>query len=125
MADNIRSVASGHIRQARTRGDVLLAIRVGDIVREMHLSNRTPNVCSALASKKFLEENGIKLERREGPPSGQSTTTLFIYRVDGPLGTVEKVSKFNSLRGAAKETFRKLGGGEQFIAGQRESFHPR
>jgi hypothetical protein len=98
-----------------------VAIRAGDIVREMHLENRTPNVCSALSSRKFLEENNVQLVKREGPPSGQSTTTLFTYQLSD-VGPVVK-EKFYGLRGAAKELFEKLGGGEEFIAAERKEFH--
>ena len=46
----------------------------------MHLHNATPNVCSALTSRKFQLEAGIVLVHREGPR--QSTTTTFHYEPD-------------------------------------------
>ncbi|MCY4468951.1 MAG: hypothetical protein OXC08_09535 [Thiotrichales bacterium] len=43
----------------------------------MRLRNATPNVCSALASRKFQHEAAIVLVSREGPR--HSTTTTFHY----------------------------------------------
>jgi hypothetical protein len=123
VADRIRVAAAVRVRQARETGESTVAIRAGDIVRELHLKNQTPSVCSALASRRFLDENHIKLERRDGPPSGQSTTSLFTYRICDNQHSEAVTSKFHALRGAAKEAFRELGGGEEFLAREREVFH--
>ena len=58
--------------------DGMLAIRAGDIGREMGLRNATPNVCSALESGKFLALANVELVRRDGPR--RSTTTTYHYR---------------------------------------------
>lgn len=96
-----------------------MAIRAGDIARELKLVNRTPSVCSALESVSFLRENHAVLERREGPE--RSTTTVFHYRLEGDVPLRE--SEFLGLRGAGKEAFAELGGAEKFIREERESFY--
>ena len=80
-ADEIRAYAlEHHVRRWRRPDETRLAIRAGDVVRGMQLHNATPNVCSALASRKFQLEAGIVLVHREGPR--QSTTTTFHYEPD-------------------------------------------
>ena len=77
-ADAIRAHAlERHVLPWRRSGEKCLSIRAGDVVRGMRLHNATPNVCSALASRKFQHEAGIVLVAREGPL--QSTTTTFYY----------------------------------------------
>ena len=117
QADRIRAAGALRVAEARRLGSEYLTIVAGDLVRELSLDNRTPSVCSALSSKSFQQENQVELERREGPL--QSTTTRFTYRV---IGAPRGPSKFNGLRGIGKETFQKLGGGEAFLASEREGF---
>ena len=77
-ADEIRAYAlHQHVRPWRRSDEKRLAIRAGDVVRGMRLRNATPNVCSALASRKFQHEAAIVLVSREGPR--HSTTTTFHY----------------------------------------------
>ena len=81
-ADEIRAYTLEHHMPSWRRSDEKrLAIRAGDVIRGMGLRNARPNVCSALASWRFLHETAIVLVRREGPP--QSTTTTFHY-ASGP-----------------------------------------
>ena len=56
-----------------------MSLRAGDVARDMGLNNRAPAVCSALASKQFLREAGLRLVERVGPR--QSTTTEFRYEI--------------------------------------------
>ena len=80
-ADEIRTYTlEHHVRPWRRSDENRLAIRAGDVIRGMRLRNTTPNVCSALASRKFLHEAAIVLVRRDGP--SQSTTTTFHYVSD-------------------------------------------
>ena len=80
-ADEIRANAlEQHVRPWRRSREKRLAIRAGNIVRGLRLRNATPNVCSALASRKFQHEAAIVLVHREGPR--QSTTTTFLYEAD-------------------------------------------
>ena len=56
-----------------------MSLRAGDVARDMGLSNRVPAVCSALGSRQFLREAGLRLVERVGPR--QSTTTVFRYEI--------------------------------------------
>ena len=77
-ADEIRAYAlERQVQPWRRSNEKRLAIRAGDIVRGMRLRNATPNVCSALASRKFQYEAALVLVHREGPR--HSTTTTFHY----------------------------------------------
>jgi hypothetical protein len=126
LADQIRDYARRHyIDAARRRREATVEILAGDVHKALSLSSRVPAVCQALSSRRFLEENKIALERREGPPSGQSTTARFTYRLLGenrvsdPTGSR---SPFLGLRGIAKQVFQALGGGEAFIRAERDQF---
>ncbi len=121
-ADRIREHASRKIFQARAKGLCEATIVAGDIVREMHLNNRVPAVCSALVSKKFLEANHVSLESQEGPPKGVSTTMKYTYRFAECISaTSRSATRFSSLRGAGRSTFELEGGGEVFLRQEREA----
>jgi hypothetical protein len=81
-------------------------------------------VCQALKSKRFLQENHLVLKEMIGPPSGLSTTVRFTYEVvsggSGGDSTAKQQHPLLALRGIAKDIFRQLGGGEQFIKKERE-----
>ncbi len=84
--DRIRQIASQkYVVPAAQRGDRRIVIKVkelqNDLYQEGFPSGRIPMVCSALRGKKFLQANGLELESVEGPPSGQSTTMVYHYRV--------------------------------------------
>ena len=80
QADQIReNVRARHIEPARQDGRKTVTLRAGDIARDMGLNNRTPAVCSALGSKLFLREAGLRLVERIGPL--QSTTTKFRFEI--------------------------------------------
>jgi hypothetical protein len=78
-----------------------------------------------LSGKRFLEENHLALEKREGPPSGQSTTVVFTYRLVDPHRAPDRweESPLLKLEGIGKEVFQSLGGGEAFIRRERERFY--
>ena len=81
QADGIRRHAlERHVRPWRESGASVLSIRAGDVARCMGLRNRTPNVCSALESRRFQQEAGLVLIDKTGPR--QSTTTTFHYQRD-------------------------------------------
>jgi hypothetical protein len=129
LSETIRERAvRDYIGPARKRGDRTVTILVGDVHRTLRLINRVPAVCSALSSKGFLDENNLVLEKREGPPSGLSTTVKLTYRLlqkPQPASQQTPSPQFLSLRGSAKQVFRELGGGEAFLRGEREQFHGR
>ena len=86
QAESIRRyVLVHHVEPARAEGIVELTIRAGDVCRGMGLHDRTPNVCSVLGSRKFLDMARLRLLHRVGPQ--QSTTTTFHYAlVRSPTG---------------------------------------
>ena len=62
QADGIRRHAlEHHVRPWRESGASTLSIRAGDVARSMGLRNRTPNVCSALESRRFQREAELVL----------------------------------------------------------------
>jgi hypothetical protein len=115
-----------YIEPARRRGDSVVKIVAGEVVKAVHLHNRTPLVCQALRSHKFQKENHIVLEKWEGPPKGMSTTVTFTYRLIGDStrsSVPDGLDAFLKLRGTLKDVFQSLGGGEEFIRRERENFY--
>jgi len=122
-ADIIRDFAGRFVEEARKEGQSVVTILAGQIVKDLNLNNRVPAVCSALASKRFQQQNRIVLVKREGPKSGQSTTARFTYQISDALTTDQpEAYGFASLRGAGKEALTALGGGEVFVREQRKDF---
>ena len=78
-ARDIRAfVIARYIEPARLRGEARVAVRAGDVHRDMGLTNAVPAVCSALGAGVFDQQAGVVSEPRDGPY--QSTTTTFHYR---------------------------------------------
>src|ERR1035437_4756922 len=127
-ADQVREHARHeYIEPARRRGDSTVRIVAGDVQKAVRLINRTPLVCQALRSHKFLEENHLVLEKWDGPPSGMSTTVTFTYRLTGQQPAAAEQPGELPLRrlwGIGKEVFQSLGGGEAFIRSEREQWGP-
>ncbi len=124
-----KHVISTYVEPARQKGEKTIQVRVGNVQKELGWTNRTPSVFSTLSSKEFQQEAGLELiEKIGGPPSGgPSTTWRFLYQVlgksghDAPAGKM--VPKRNGLRdlyGLCAETFKALGGGEEFLRRERE-----
>jgi hypothetical protein len=129
-------VISKYVNPARSRGERRLEVRVGNVVKDLGLTNRTPSVFSTLSSRSFQREAGLELvEKRGGPVSGgPSTTVQFVYRVlgkDEAKGPANPGKDLMSLYGIGAEVFRQLGGGEEYLKRERESLqfpaegHPR
>lgn len=127
VSDSIREyVCAKYLKAAIRRGDSTFTVNVGAIHKELGLMNRVPQVCSALESKKLLENNHLQIVSRTGPPSGRSTTVTFTYEIlanssktEAPKTLLATLGRF---RGIAKEVFEQLGGGEAFIKNERRSF---
>jgi|HubBroStandDraft_1064217.scaffolds.fasta_scaffold00122_5 hypothetical protein len=113
-----------YLSPARRSGSKTFSINVGAVHRALGLNNRVPLVCAALASKKFLAENHLRLTSKTGPPSGQSTTVTFTYQIveDAGKPAADGLDVFLALRGIGKETFASLGGGEAFLRRERAEF---
>jgi hypothetical protein len=114
-------VRKSYIEPAMKGGKRLVKIRAGDVHKALGLSNRVPSVCQALTSRRFLDQNHLTLVEKHGPPSGLSTTTVFTYRLDSAVDSLpgDQPSLLLSLRGAGKELFTRLGGGEAFLKEER------
>ena len=132
-----RHVIAKYVKPARTRGERKLEVRVGNVVKELGLTNRTPSVFSTLSSVSFQREAGLELiEKRGGPESGgPSTTVQFVYRVledkESSNKRIDKSDDLISLYGIGGDVFRQLGGGDEYLKRERESLqfpsegHPR
>lgn len=124
VSDVVRRHAyDAYYRPALRRGEKVFSVNVGTVHKVLALTNRVPLVCAALKSRKFLEENGLKLISETGPPSGQSTTVTFTYQIVGNNREEPVLNEsLLQLRGIAKDLFRELGGGEAFIQQERKNF---
>ncbi len=123
-ADSIREHAvDEYVAVARQRRDRVFSINVGEVHRTLGLNNLVPSVCSALASKKFLTENHLRLISKTGPPSGKSTTVTYTYEFLDAKSASSKDEPWTLLRGALKDVFAELGGGEQYLKAERGNFY--
>jgi hypothetical protein len=128
QADEIRTYArERYVVPARGQRERQFSIRTGDIVRGMKLPwSRTPAVCSALKTRKFLEDNALRRISTTGPQSGQTTTVIYTYEfVDAGKeqdNSVDRQGAWNRLRGALKDVFAEYGGGEAYLRAERASF---
>jgi hypothetical protein len=127
VSDLIRvHVAESYLKPAIRTGESTFAVNVGNVHRALKLTNRVPQVCSALESRKLLEENHLRILSKTGPPSGQSTTVTFTYEIlprePKDLGLTNPLSL---VRGLARDVFKQLGGGEAFIRNERGAFTDR
>jgi hypothetical protein len=109
---------------ARQKGQKRFSIRVGDVVRELRLYRSIPAVCSALKTEEFRRVNHLKLVDATGPKSGLSTTVVYTYEfVDQEHPPDASVDVWSRLRGALKEVFAELGGGEAYLRAERSNFY--
>jgi hypothetical protein len=124
-ANEIRDYsAKTFVEPARQRGQKRFSIRVGDVVRELRLYRSIPAVCSALKTKEFQGANRLKLVDATGPKSGLSTTVVFTYEfVDADRPGEPSVDAWSRLRGALKDVFAELGGGEAYLQAERSKFY--
>lgn len=121
-----RHATEEYLAAAQRRGDRTFSINVGTVHRQLRLHNRVPLVCAALGSKKFLAENHLRLIAKTGPPSGQSTTVIYTYEFVDEGTDREKSDRqdaWNRLRGALKDVFAELGGGENYLRNERANFY--
>jgi len=125
-ADRIREFArEKYVLPARLRKQRRFSIRVGDVVRELKMNRAVPAVCSALKTGEFRHSNDLKLVEASGPKSGQSTTVIYTYEfVGAKQSSPPAEDSWNRLRGALKDVFAELGGGEAYLRAERSSFHP-
>lgn len=126
-ADSIRKHAiDKYVSSARRRRDRTFSINVGAVHKDLGLHNLVPSVCSALASRKFLVENRLHLISKTGPPSGKSTSVTYTYEFVDHKDTDQAPDRrdaWNRLRGALKDVFAELGGGENYLRHERANFY--
>lgn len=123
LSDQVRQhVETHYVAPARRRGESTIRVRAGDVHRDLRWTNRVPSVCSALASQKFQKAIGVQLLTKAAPPSGSGTRAVFTYKLAPPPATEEQPVRLEDLYGIAKDVFRELGGGENFIRRERENF---
>lgn len=126
-ADKIRLHSrKRYVLSARNRGDKRFSIQVGDVVRELALTDRVPAVCSALKTGKFLKENNLRVVETIAPKSGQSTTVVYTYEfVDDKASQAREEDSWARLRGAMKDILEEYGGGEAYLRAERSNFYGR
>ena len=115
-----------YVAPARQRQERRFSIRTGDVLRDLKLNGRAPAICSALKTREFLDENALRLVSRTGPPSGQSTTVTYTYEFvdkEKVSGHSDRQDAWNRLRGALKDVFAELGGGENYLRNERANFY--
>jgi hypothetical protein len=111
------------VRSALDRKAKSFSIRAGDVVRELKMNGRAPAVCSALKSREFLQDNNLRLVQKTGPRSGQSTTVVYTYEFVNTRATAsQKEDSWLRIRGALKDVFSELGGGEAYLRNERDNF---
>jgi hypothetical protein len=123
-ADKIRMHGrERYVLPARQRKVHRFSIRAGDVVHALGINGRAPAVCSALKSRQFLQSNSLRLVERTGPKSGQSTTVTYTYEfIEAKPSDPQKHDPWIRLRGALKDIFTGMGGGEAYLRAERENF---
>ncbi len=133
-SDKIREyVLENYAKPARQMKQARFSVRCGTVEKELGMSNRIAHVCTALRTPKFLDPNGLRLVDVSGPPSGTSTTVVYTYEfVDAersprqglnPSAAIIPVfRKIAQLEGILKDVYRDLGGAENAIRMERDSY---
>lgn len=135
LSEYIRSIAQAkYVNPAIRRGDSRFSIRVRDLIADLQADgyppSYTPQICSALQTRKFLLENRLEIEEVEGPPKKVSPTVVIRYRALGNQGGSEGAASLTpsvedpsdrakrltgKLRGILREEMLEYGGGEAFL----------
>lgn len=125
LSDNIRAHSrKRYVLPAREKRMRRFSIRAGDVVNELGIGgSRAPAVCSALKTHRFLQENELRLIDATGPKSGQSTTVTYTYEFADSGTSATSEDAWSKLRGALKDVFAELGGGEKYLRAERSNFH--
>ncbi len=126
LADTIRAHGrEKYVLPARKKRVRRFSIRAGDVVNELGIGgSRAPAVCSALKTHRFLRENELRLIEATGPKSGQSTTVTYTYEFAHSEASAKSgEDPWSRLRGALKDVFAELGGGEAYLRAERGNFY--
>jgi hypothetical protein len=126
-----RHVIEAYVQPARAKGEKTIQVRVGNVLKDLGWTNRTPSVFSTLSSRAFQREAGLELiEKRGGPASGgPSTTVQFVFRIldegavkQAPAAAGKPIPNgagLEKLYGIFKEEYAKMGGGEAYLRTER------
>jgi len=125
-ADRVREYAKErYVLPARQQKQMRFSIRVGDVVRELKMNRAVPAVCSALKTGEFRRSNDLRLVETSGPKSGQSTTVIYTYEFAGTKQSApQPQDSWTRMRGALRNVFSELGGGEAYLRAERSNFYP-
>jgi hypothetical protein len=127
LSDTIRAHGrEKYVLPAREKRVSRFSIRAGDVVNELGIGGgRAPAVCSALKTHQFLRDNELRLIEATGPKSGQSTTVTYTYEFASSTPSPKSEDAWSKLRGALKDVFAELGGGEAYLRAERRNFYGR
>ena len=123
-----KHVIDSYVQPARSNGKKTVRVRVGNVLKELSWTNRTPSVYSTLNSAEFQKEAGVQLIEKVGGPvsGGPSTTVQFVFKVlDEPSNTakapkpIPNGAGLEKLYGILAKEFAELGGGEAFLKAER------
>jgi hypothetical protein len=139
-SESVRAMAvERYVKPALHSGKTEFTIAVKDLMEDLVAQGfppgNTPQVCTALRKKAFLRENGLEIEKIDGPRSKMSTTVVVRYRVTtptAPSSASQRPAKMDAagteetpearalrltekLRGLLKEELAEYGGGEAFL----------
>jgi hypothetical protein len=125
LSDSIRAHSrEKYVLPAREKKVSRFSIRAGDVVNELGIGGgRAPAVCSALKTHQFLRDNELRLVEATGPKSGQSTTVIYTYEFANSAASAKSEDAWLKLRGALKDVFSELGGGEAYLRAERSNFY--
>lgn len=125
LSDTIRAHGrEKYVLAARDKGVSRFSIRAGDVVNDLRIGGgRAPAVCSALKTHQFLRDNELRLIETTGPKSGQSTTVTYTYEFANSGAFAKSDDAWSKLRGALKDVFAELGGGEAYLRAERSNFY--
>jgi hypothetical protein len=138
-SDQVRAFVQNHyIAPARKVGANTVTVRAREVHKALKWDlRRIPQVCAALSTRKFLRSAQVELVKKSGPPSGQSTTVEFTYKLldegkrqmpterpNAKSGPIKDGSGLEALYGILEEEFKALGGGEAFLRAERASWGP-
>lgn len=133
LSDKIRDMARNkYVTPAVRSGHTHFSIRVRDLINDLQAEgyppSYTPQICSALQTRKFLSENGLEIENVEGPPRKVSPTVVIRYRLQNAASDhipaqrppaedpSERAFRLTEkLRGILKDELAEYGGGEAFL----------
>jgi hypothetical protein len=92
-SDLVRQVvAEKYVRPAIQVGKTRFSVAVREIMKDLQGSGfpvgNYPQICTAMRTGKFLKEQGLEIEKIDGPPKGLSPTVVVHYKLAGAPGTI-------------------------------------